>query len=289
MVLKAPEISPGLYLVATPIGTASDISLRALDLLAKADILVAEDTRNLRKLMNIHQIKLKNRILISYHDHNGAEQRPKIIKLIKNQNSVVLVSDAGTPLIADPGYQLVRDVISEGLAISSVPGASAVLSALMVSGLPTDKFFFAGFIPPKKGAKETFFSDWLNLPSSLVFYESSTRLIKTLNFLSNVCDENRQIAVCRELTKKFEEVQRGTVKSVLEHFSKREKIKGEIVLVVGPPKAKTYDNDEIDNRLMKLFKNMTIKDAVNLVSEELKLSRKIVYSRALEIKMLVDI
>ena len=161
MVVQRPQIRSGLYLVATPIGTASDISLRALDLIKNANVLVAEDTRNLRILMKIHDIKLDGRAMISYHDYNGEEQRPKILDLIKNQKSVVLVSDAGTPLIADPGYQLVQEVISKGYNLSGVPGASALLSALVVSGLPTDKFLFGGFVPNKEHAKKMFFSQYL--------------------------------------------------------------------------------------------------------------------------------
>ena len=284
MVVQRPQIRSGLYLVATPIGTASDISLRALDLIKNANVLVAEDTRNLRILMKIHDIKLDGRAMISYHDHNGEEQRPKILDLIKNQKSVVLVSDAGTPLIADPGYQLVQEVISEGCYLSGVPGASAVLSALVVSGLPTDKFLFGGFVPKKEYAKKMFFSQYLDLTTTLVVYESPSRLVRTLNLLTELYEKKRTVAVCRELTKKFEDIQRGYIEEVLAHFNSQERVKGEIVLVIGPAEAKILDDKEIEENLQAVFDYMTFKDAISFVSKNLKVPRKIVYTKALEIK-----
>ena len=284
MVVKRPSIRAGLYLVATPIGTASDISLRALDLINNADVLIAEDTRNLRKLMKIHEIKLAGRSLISYHDHNGQEQRPKILNLIENQKSVVLVSDAGTPLIADPGYQLVREIIAAGYYLSGIPGASAVLSALMVSGLPTDKFLFGGFVPNKENAKKIFFSQYLDLTITLVIYESPSRLVKTLTLLCKIYQKTRNIAVCRELTKKFEDIQRGDLDTVAAHFARQERVKGEIVLVIGPSEEKIIDESEIEKNLISVFDYMTFKDAISFVARTLKVSKKIVYAKALKIK-----
>ena len=284
MVVQTPQIRAGLYLVATPIGTAADISLRALDLIKNANVLVAEDTRNLRILMKIHDIKLDGRAMISYHDHNGEEQRPKILELIKNQKSVVLVSDAGTPLIADPGYQLVQEVISKGYYLSGVPGASAVLSALVVSGLPTDKFLFGGFVPNKEHAKKMFFSQYLDLTTTLVVYESPSRLVRTLNLLTELYEKKRTVAVCRELTKKFEDIQRGYIDEVAAHFTSQERVKGEIVLVIGPAEAKILNDKEIEENLQAVFEHMTFKDAISFVSKNLKVPRKIVYTKALEIK-----
>ena len=284
MVVQRPQIRSGLYLVATPIGTASDISLRALDLIKNANVLVAEDTRNLRILMKIHDIKLDGRAMISYHDYNGEEQRPKILDLIKNQKSVVLVSDAGTPLIADPGYQLVQEVISKGYNLSGVPGASAVLSALVVSGLPTDKFLFGGFVPNKEHAKKMFFSQYLDLETTLVVYESPSRLVRTLNLLTELYEKKRSVAVCRELTKKFEDIQRGYIEEVAAYFTSQGRVKGEIVLVIGPAKAKIVEDKEIEENLQAVFDHMTFKDAISFVSKNLKVSRKIVYTKALEIK-----
>jgi 16S rRNA (cytidine1402-2'-O)-methyltransferase len=283
VVLQRPLIRVGLYLVATPIGTASDISLRALDLIRNANVLIAEDTRTLRKLMKIHDIKLDGRTLISYHDHNGEEQRPKILAFIKNQNSVVLVSDAGTPLIADPGYQLVKEVISAGYYLSGIPGASAVLSALVVSGLPTDKFFFGGFVPIKEHAKEIFFSQHLDSASTLVVYESPSRLVKTLHALCEIYEKTRKIAVCRELTKKFEDIQRGNLETVAAHFSSQERVKGEIVLVIAPAKPKNFGDKEIEKNLMAAFDYMSFKDSISFVAKNLKVSKKIVYAKALKI------
>ena len=282
--VQRPQIRSGLYLVATPIGTASDISLRALDLIKNANVLVAEDTRNLRVLMKIHDIKLDGRAMISYHDYNGEEQRPKILDLIKNQKSVVLVSDAGTPLIADPGYQLVQEVISKGYNLSGVPGASAVLSALVVSGLPTDKFLFGGFVPNKEHAKKMFFSQYLDLETTLVVYESPSRLVRTLNLLTELYEKKRIVAVCRELTKKFEDIQRGYIEELAAYFTSQGRVKGEIVLVIGPAKAKIVEDKEIEENLQAVFDHMTFKDAISFVSKNLKVSRKIVYTKALEIK-----
>mgnify|MGYP002884185427 FL=1 len=282
--VQRPQIRSGLYLVATPIGTASDISLRALDLIKNANVLVAEDTRNLRILMKIHDIKLDGRAMISYHDYNGEEQRPKILDLIKNQKSVVLVSDAGTPLIADPGYQLVQEVISKGYNLSGVPGASAVLSALVVSGLPTDKFLFGGFVPNKEHAKKMFFSQYLDLETTLIVYESPSRLVRTLNLLTELYEKKRIVAVCRELTKKFEDIQRGYIEELAAYFTSQGRVKGEIVLVIGPAKAKIVEDKEIEENLQAVFDHMTFKDAISFVSKNLKVSRKIVYTKALEIK-----
>ena len=278
---QSPDIRAGLYLVATPIGTASDISLRALNLISAADVLVAEDKRNLLKLMKIHDIKLARRILISYNDYNGEQQRPKILKLLKDEKSVVFVSDAGTPLIADPGYRLVSEALLNGFYLSGAPGASAVLNALTISGLPTDKFFFGGFIPTKYEAKKIFFEKYLRLPATLIFFESSLRLRKTLADLCLDCDITRQIVVCRELTKKFEDVRRGTLQEVSQYFSKIDKIKGEIVLLISPWQSKNIEEHRIDKVLKDALDFMSLKDAVSFVAKHLNVSKKIVYEKAL--------
>ncbi len=281
---RSPDIKAGLYVVATPIGTSSDISLRALDLISKANVLVAEDKRNLLKLMKIHNIKLSGRTLLSYHDHNGHEQRPKILGMLKDKKSVVFSSDAGTPLIADPGYRLVSEAILNGHYVSGAPGASAVIAALMISGLPTDKFFFGGFIPNRIQARKVFFSKYLNVPATLVFYESSLRLTKTLADLCEVCDINREIVVCRELTKKYEDIRRGPLNEVFEHFAKLGRVKGEIVILLSPPQRQSFDESQIDKILIDALVYMSFKDAVSFVSKLLNESRKIVYKKALIIK-----
>ncbi len=281
---QLPDIRAGLYLVATPIGTASDISLRALDLIASANVLVAEDKRQLLKLMGIHGIDLVGRPLISYHDHNGQGQRPKVLAMLKENKSVVLVSDAGTPLIADPGYRLLSDAIANGCYVTTVPGASSVLAALAISGLPTDKFFFGGFIPAKSEAKKLFFSKYLNLPGTLIFYESALRLNKTLFELCLVCDSERPVVVCRELTKKFEHVKRGSLQEVAAYFATIGKIKGEIALLIGSSPPKLLSEIQIDDILIDALDYMTLKDAVSFSSKRLNVAKKIVYERALKIK-----
>ena len=271
-------------MVSTPIGTASDITLRALDLLKNGNVLVAEDTRVLKKLLKLHHIGLNGREVFSYHDYNAEDRRKKLVNLVKENKSVVLVSDAGTPLIADPGYKLVQEMIKNNLSINSVPGPSAILAALTVAGLPTNSFYFGGFVPSKLKAKETFFSNLIKLPSTLVFYESSKRLVETLIVLRKTVQINREIVVCRELTKKFEEVKRGSIDLVTEYFYKKERIKGEIVLLVAPPDKIVVSEDEIDKVFLRTSETVSFKDAVRIVAEKLNVSRKLVYDRALKLK-----
>lgn len=279
-----PSIRAGLYIVATPIGTASDLSMRAIDLLSFGNVLVAEDKRVLLKLMKIHGIKLERRPLMSYNEHTGQEKRIKILQILKDKNSVVFVSDAGTPLVADPGYRLVSEVLAEGVYVTAIPGPSAVLTALTISGLPTDKFLFGGFIPTRAEAKRVFLAKYLNLSVTLVLYESAVRLIKTLNELLSFCDKNRKIAVCRELTKKFEDVQRGTLKDVVAYFSTQAKVKGEIVIVISPCEPRTFNNDQINDFLIDAMDYMSLKDAVSFVSKRLNISKKIIYKEGLRIQ-----
>lgn len=279
----APSLTSGLYLVATPIGTATDITLRAIDILENADVLAAEDTRNTRKLMDIHGIKLNNRPLLPYHDHNGPSQRPKLIGAIKSGKSVAYVSDAGTPLIADPGYQLAATAIEENLPVTSAPGASAVMAALSVAGLPTDRFLFAGFVPVKAVAKKKFLQEFQMVPATLIFYESPRRLSDCLAAMANVYGSDRNVAVCRELTKKFEEVKRGTLSEVTDHYAEQPTPKGEIVIVVGPPTTKEASESDVDAALQEALTTQSVKDAAREVADALNLPRKQLYARALEI------
>jgi 16S rRNA (cytidine1402-2'-O)-methyltransferase len=278
-----PPLGAGLYLVATPIGTASDITLRALDILANADVLAAEDTRNTRKLMDIHGIKLNGRPIVPYHDHNGAAQRPRLLAAIRDGKSVAFVSDAGTPLIADPGYQLAASVIAEELPVTSAPGASAILAALMVAGLPTDRFMFAGFPPVKSVAKHKFLTEFITVPSTLVFYESPRRTADCLAAMETVYGGERRVAVCRELTKKFEQVRRGTLAELAAQYAEEPAPKGEVVIVVGPPIAREASAEDVDTALLDALKNGSVKDAAKEVAEALDLPRKQLYSRALEL------
>lgn len=283
MSITTPQISAGLYLVATPIGTASDITLRALDILANADILAAEDTRNTRKLLDIHGIKLNGRPFLPYHDHNGAAQRPRIMAAIAKGKSVAFVSDAGTPLIADPGYQLAAAAISEDLPVTSAPGASALLAALSVAGLPTDRFMFAGFPPVKAVAKAKFLAEFASVPSTLVFYESPRRTADCLAAMVLAYGGERRVSVCRELTKKFEQVRRGTLAELSAQYAEEPAPKGEVVIVVGPPITKEATSEDVDTALLDALKSGSVKDAAKEVAEALNLPRKPLYARALEL------
>ena len=277
------SLTPGLYLVATPIGSARDITLRALDILQSADVIAAEDTRNTRKLMDIHGIKLGERPIIPYHDHNGAQQRPRILDAIEDGKSVAYVSDAGTPMVADPGFTLARAVIEADGPVTAAPGASAVLCALSIAGLPTDKFMFVGFPPPKTGARNQFFKDLENIPATLVFYESPKRLDKTLASMIEAFGEERQAAICRELTKKFEQALRGTLRNVLDRREDEMPLKGEIVIVLGPPVAQEISQEDLDASLRRALLTLSVKDAAAEVAQSLGLPRKTAYNRALEL------
>ena len=267
--------------MATPIGTANDITLRALDILRDADILAAEDTRNTRRLMDIHGVKLNNRPLVPYHDHNGAQQRPRLLSALAEGKSVAYVSDAGTPLIADPGYRLAEAAIAAGVRIQSAPGASALLAALSVAGLPTDRFLFAGFAPPKSTARKTFFSTYSTVPATLVFYESAKRLQSALKDMVATFGPDRPAAVCRELTKKFEEVKRGSLGALVGEYDKPPK--GEIVIVVGPPETREFSSEDVDIALRDGLANGSVKDAAQHVADTLGIPRKQAYARALEL------
>lgn len=279
---EAKSLAPGLYFVATPIGNARDITLRALDVLAAADVLAAEDTRNTRRLMEIHGVPLNGRRLIPYHDHNAGRQRPKLIAMLKEGLSLACVSDAGTPLIADPGYGLARSAIDAGLPVSAVPGASAPLAALSVAGLPTDRFTFAGFPPPKKAARRKALEGLAHSPGTLVLFESPRRVRELLEDLVAVLGANRKAALCRELTKKFEQVRRGTL-AELAAGCDDDPPKGEIVLLIAPPEARAASTAEIDAALSAaLSGGGSLRDAVDAVAADLGAPRRAVYARALK-------
>lgn len=281
---RPQSLDPALYFVATPIGTARDITLRALDILTTADILAAEDTRNTRRLMDIHGIALNGRPLIAYHDHNGKAQRPRLIRALHEGKSVAYVSDAGTPLIADPGFALAREAIAEGLALRTAPGASALLAALTVAGLPTDQFFFAGFLATKTNARRNALKALLAVPGTLVFFESGKRIGKSLGNMCEVLGGDRNVAICRELTKRFEDVRRGTLDELAASYD-GETAKGEIVVVVGPAPERAADPGALDRVLTDALQaNTSLRDAVDQVAATLGLPRKEVYARALELE-----
>jgi len=278
------SLPAGLYFVATPIGAARDITLRGLDILRDCDVLAAEDTRNTRHLLDIHGVSLNGRSVIPYHDHNGPAQRPRLMAMIADGKAVAYVSDAGTPLIADPGFALARDAIGQGLNVVAAPGASAVLTALTVAGLPTDKFFFGGFLPPKVAARTKALNELATVPGSLVFYESPKRVGKMLIDLVQCLGGDRQAAVCRELTKKFEEVRRGTLEYLAGQYV-GETPKGEIVVVVGPAPERAIDLDMLTGLVKSaLADQASLKDAVAVVTRETGLPRKQVYQLALALE-----
>tara|TARA_R110002073_G_scaffold297231_3_gene463340 strand:+ start:636 stop:1472 length:837 start_codon:yes stop_codon:yes gene_type:complete len=273
-------MEPGLYIVATPIGNARDITLRALDVLAEADLVLCEDTRVTSKLFAIHGLKTQLR---AYHEHNAAAERPKVIARIQEGESVALVSDAGTPLISDPGYKLVQALLEEGLAVTTLPGASSVMAALTLAGLPTDRFLFAGFLPPKQAARCTTLEEVQSLTASLVFLESPRRLAAMLADVATVLGD-RQVSVARELTKKFEEVRRGRAADLAAHYDEAGAPKGEVVVIVGPPQGETVmDEASVDDMLRKALTRHSLKDAVAAVTGATGLKRREVYARALDL------
>lgn len=274
-------LDAGLYLVATPIGNARDITLRAMDVLASADVIAAEDTRTTRKLMEIHGIALEGRKLIPYHDHSGASARAGLIKLIADGKSVAYASEAGSPLVADPGYALARDVAEAGHPVTVLPGASAAIAALSLSGQPSDRFCFAGFAPTAKSARIKWLKEILAIPATLVIYESPKRINRILADICSVEGPERPAALCRELTKRFEEVRRGTVGSLAQTLSEVT-LKGEIVLVLGPG-VHDADNMDFEAMLKHAMTDMSLKDAVAAVVEATGLPKRKIYQAALSI------
>ncbi|MCT4683150.1 MAG: 16S rRNA (cytidine(1402)-2'-O)-methyltransferase [Roseicyclus sp.] len=276
-------LAPGLYLVATPIGAARDITLRALDILASADVLAAEDTRTLRHLMEIHGIKPGDRPLWAYHDHNGAAVRPRILEALAQGRSVAYCSEAGTPVVADPGYQLARAAIEAGATVTGAPGPSAAILALSLSGLPSDRFLFAGFPPAQAGARARWLDEIGAVEATLILYESPKRIQRLLTELCERWSEGRKAALCRELTKRFEEVRRGTLGTLRDGLADAP-VKGEIVLVVGHPVAVAPSQADVDGALVAALGRLRVKEAAAEVAEALGLPRREVYQRALALK-----
>lgn len=275
--------APGLYFIATPIGAARDITLRALDILTGADVLVAEDTRTLRHLMDIHGVAVGGRPLWAYHDHNGAEVRPRILAALAEGRSVVYASEAGTPLVADPGYQLGRAAIAAGHAVTSAPGPSAVLAALTVSGLPSDRFLFAGFAPPAQQARKTWLAEFAGARATLILYESPNRIAEMLADCVQVFGAGRAAAVCRELTKKFEETTRAPLGDLAAAFAER-KVKGELVVLIDRETDAAPQEADVRQALAQALGQMKVRDAAQMVAEMFKLPKRDVYQLALSLK-----
>ncbi|HCX14364.1 MAG TPA: 16S rRNA (cytidine(1402)-2'-O)-methyltransferase [Rhodospirillaceae bacterium] len=272
----------GLYVVATPIGNLEDMSARAINTLKAAAVIACEDTRVTGALLRHYGISTP---MTQYHDHNALRARPRILKRLSAGESVALVCDAGTPLLSDPGYRLVRACSEAGISVFAVPGPSALLAALAVSGLPTDRVLYAGFLPTKSKGRRTIINEISGVRATLVFYESAQRLAATLADLSDVLGA-RNAAVCRELTKLHEEVQRGALATLATHYEASGAPKGEVVIVISPPEhtAKSVTNEELDAALRDALSTFSLRDAVEAVAGSLSQPRRVVYARAIALK-----
>lgn len=279
--VKSNKMSTGLYIVATPIGNLNDLSPRAKEVLAEADIIAAEDTRVAKKLFSLLGISL-NKTFITYEDHSEQERFQEIIDFINEGKMVALISDAGSPLISDPGFKLVRECRKQGIKVTTLPGACAVICALQLSGLPTNRFMFAGFIPNKDKARLDLFTELKNINTTLVLYETAIRLEKTLSALKQIMP-HREVAVVREISKIYEECIFGSINDVQKRIEEKP-IKGEIVLVIAPPSEEEHIVPDWETLLIEELKNSTLKEAVKKIAETYKLKRNDVYEKALELK-----
>jgi 16S rRNA (cytidine1402-2'-O)-methyltransferase len=279
-IVPARKIEAGLYLVATPIGNLADITLRALETLAGVDVIACEDTRITRRLTERYAISAE---LTPYHEHNAATARPKLLRRLAEGEAVALVSDAGTPLISDPGFKLVRDACAAGFAVTTLPGPSSVLAALTVAGLPTDRFTFAGFLPAKQTARRARLTELSRIDATLVLFESGSRVQETVADLASIMG-SREAAICRELTKLHEEVLRSSLAELAAQVDQLE-TRGEFVLVIGPPDAdaQVMSDDSLDELLRNALAHSSLKDAVAAAVELSGRPRREVYARALEL------
>lgn len=277
--VESPRLPAGLHLVATPIGNLRDVTLRALEVLAAADLIACEDTRVTRKLLDHYGITTP---LTPYHEHNAAAARPKLLARLGAGESIALASDAGTPLISDPGFKLVRAARDAGHAVTALPGPSAVLAALTVAGLPTDRFFFEGFLPVKGGPRRARIAELIRIPATLVLFESGPRLGRALADLATVLGP-REVAVCRELTKLHEEVRRGDLPALARAYEEGAETRGEIVIVVAPPPegSDRPEAGEVDELLRRALQRVSVKDAVSEVAATTGQPRREIYQRAL--------
>jgi 16S rRNA (cytidine1402-2'-O)-methyltransferase len=278
--LDDSPLAPGLYIVATPIGNLRDITLRALDVLAAADLVLAEDTRVAGKLLGAYGLSAK---LERYDEHGAERSRPKAMAALAEGKRVALISDAGTPLVSDPGYKLVREAAAEGVAVFPIPGPSALLAGLSAAGLPTDRFLFAGFPPPKSAARRTFLEELAPIRATLVFFEGGSRLAASLRDMAAVLGDAREAVVCRELTKLYETLYRGRL-AELAADPRLDAPKGEIVILVGPGHAAEATAGDIDTALADALLRLRPAEAAAEVAKALGLSRRDVYQRAMALR-----
>lgn len=279
--IAARPLEPAFYLVATPIGNLADITLRALETLAAADIVACEDTRVSRVLLDRYGIRRRT---TAYHEHNAAEAGPKLIAALLAGQSVALISDAGTPLISDPGYRLVGEALERGIRVVPIPGPSAPLAALTASGLPSDAFLFAGFLPVKTGQRLTRLEALKAVPATLIFFESPRRLAETLSAMVEVLGGARKAAIGRELTKTFEEMRTGTLQSLAGHYAAADTPKGEIVICVGPADAVADEPEDIDRLLLSLAAEMPASKAAAEAAKMTGGQKQTLYRRLLDLR-----
>lgn len=271
--LNSSSKEPGLFIVSTPIGNLADITYRAVNTLKAADIILCEDTRETKKLLTHYAINARTE---SYNDHNGGEKRPEIISMLQKGLTVALVSDAGTPLVSDPGYKLVKDALDNNIKVYPIPGASSVLAALAMSGMPSDNFSFCGFADSRK------FDKYENWDSTLIFFESANRLTACLTSMQKYF-ANRSVSVCREITKMFEETKYGSFTQIIEYYTAKPP-KGEIVILLSPPEKTEQNFEHIKAELATLLKTMKIKQAAEVLGEKYNMNKKKIYELGLTLK-----
>jgi len=277
----AQALDAGLYIVSTPIGNLRDITLRALDTLKGADEVLAEDTRMARRLFDHHGIVTK---LSAYHDHNGARRRPQLIRQLEQGERLALISDAGTPLISDPGWKLVNDVLAAGINLVPVPGPSALLAGLVISGLPSDRFMFCGFLSARSGARQKALKELGDIPATLIFYESAQRLAACLQDMARIFGGERQLVIARELTKRFEETRSGRLDDMARIYQEEAPPKGEIVILLGPPGKQDPSAEQIDKLLLSALSTQSVKQASAMIALQTGLSKRDLYQQALKLK-----
>ncbi len=277
----AEPLAPGLHVVATPIGNMGDITIRALSTLAAAETVLCEDTRTSGRLMERFSIRTK---LSPYHEHNAQKVRPQILERLSQGAAIALISDAGMPLVSDPGYRLVKEAVEQGIPVTACPGPSAVLTGLALSGLPTDRFLFAGFVPQKQGERKRLFEEFAKLKATLIFFESPHRIVETLHDVGAAL-AGRSIAVTRELTKLHEEVLRGTAQEVAATLEARASVKGEITLLIGPPQEdEAVSEDTLEDAITAALETMPASKAASEIAKRYNLNRSDIYQRILSRK-----